>query len=225
MKTNQVMIRKMGDFDVSQRTKDGMFNATALLKQWNELVATQNLHTQKSGYVKKDLDDFFSNENTKQFVGALIEEENLNGEGSAYMKSKARADRGGGTWMHPYLFMKFAMWLNHRFEVQVIKFVYDKMLEYRNDSGEDYKALSSAVSKIVPKNDIRNYMKTIAKGINYIIVGRHEQMVRNKFGTEEIQKQYCELEKQVAMLINDGFLKTGEEVVNYLRRKFIKKYF
>lgn len=68
-------------------------------------------------------------------------------------------------------------------------------------------------------------MKTIAKGINYIIVGRHEQMVRNKFGTEEIQKQYCELEKQVAMLINDGFLKTGEEVVNYLRRKFIKKYF
>lgn len=225
MKTNQVMIRKMGDFDVSQRTKDGMFNATALLKQWNKLVATQNLHTQKSGYVKKDLDDFFSNENTKQFVGALIEEENLNGEGSAYMKSKARADRGGGTWMHPYLFMKFAMWLNPRFEVQVIKFVYDKMLEYRNDSGEDYKALSSAVSKIVPKNDIRNYMKTIAKGINYIIVGRHEQMVRNKFGTEEIQKQYCELEKQVAMLINDGFLKTGEEVVNYLRRKFIKKYF
>lgn len=68
-------------------------------------------------------------------------------------------------------------------------------------------------------------MQTIAKGINYIIVGRHEHMVRNECGTEEIQKEYFELEKQVAMLINDGFLKTGEEVANYLRRKFIKKYF
>ena len=37
MKTNQNMIRKMGDFEVVQRTKDGMFNATGLLKQWNNI--------------------------------------------------------------------------------------------------------------------------------------------------------------------------------------------
>ncbi len=35
MKTNQILTRKMGSFDVKQRTKDSMFNATALLEQWN----------------------------------------------------------------------------------------------------------------------------------------------------------------------------------------------
>lgn len=40
--------------------------------------------------------------------------------------------------MHPILFVKFAMWLNPRFEVQVIKFVYDQMLKYRNDAGDAY---------------------------------------------------------------------------------------
>lgn len=34
MKTNQVMIRPMGDFKVTQRTKDGFFNATELAKAW-----------------------------------------------------------------------------------------------------------------------------------------------------------------------------------------------
>lgn len=35
MKTNQILTRKMGDFNVNQRTSDGMFNATELIKQWN----------------------------------------------------------------------------------------------------------------------------------------------------------------------------------------------
>ena len=33
MKTNQNLLRKMGEFDVTQRTSDGMFNATELMKQ------------------------------------------------------------------------------------------------------------------------------------------------------------------------------------------------
>ena len=38
MKTNVIMLRKMGNFDVSQRTVDGMFDANALLNQWNSTV-------------------------------------------------------------------------------------------------------------------------------------------------------------------------------------------
>lgn len=212
MKTNQVMIRKMGDFDVSQRTKDGMFNATALLKQWNA----------QDGVAQRKLDNYFASTKTTEFINTIIEREKLNTPKLVYLKTRGS---NGGTWMHPLLFIDFAMWINPSFKYDVLKFVYDQMIKYRNDSGDAYKLLSSAVGSIVPKNDMRKYMQTIAKGINYIIVGRHEHMVRNECGTEEIQKEYFELEKQVAMLINDGFLKTGEEVVNYLRRKFIKKYF
>lgn len=122
MKTNQLMTRKIGDYEVFQRTKDGMFNATTLLQAWNKATGE-----------KKEITKFFENDNTKEFLDALVKEENLDTQNSAYVKSKARLDRGGGTWMHPILFMKFAMWLNPRFEVQVIKFVYDQMLRYRDE--------------------------------------------------------------------------------------------
>lgn len=35
MKTNQEMIRKMGDFNVAQRTSDGFFNANSYLRSIN----------------------------------------------------------------------------------------------------------------------------------------------------------------------------------------------
>lgn len=41
MATNQIMLRPMGDFKVEQRTKDAFFNATALLKQWNDANPTK----------------------------------------------------------------------------------------------------------------------------------------------------------------------------------------
>lgn len=62
-----------------------MFNATALLKQWNE-----------SAGEKKEIQKFFENQNTKEFISALIEEENLNGEKSAYLTSRGKYN--GGTW-------------------------------------------------------------------------------------------------------------------------------
>ena len=71
MITNQVMKRPMGNFLVEQRTKDSMFNATNLLKQWNEFVE-HNDDTQKVGYVKKDLDDFFNNKGIKEFINEPI---------------------------------------------------------------------------------------------------------------------------------------------------------
>lgn len=61
MKTNQVLERKMGESKVYQRTCDGMFNATILLKQWNNFVKNHEvINTQNSGCLKKckDLDDF-----------------------------------------------------------------------------------------------------------------------------------------------------------------------
>lgn len=67
MKTNQVITRKMGeDYNVLQRTKDGMFNATDLLKQWNV-----------SKFEQKELKDFFRNKNTKEFIKLLIHEHEI----------------------------------------------------------------------------------------------------------------------------------------------------
>ncbi len=214
MITNQIMKRPLADFTVEQRTKDGYFCLTGLLNNWNLKMGT-----------KKELKDYFENKATQEFVKALADEENLHGDKSPYVKSKARLDRGGGTWGHPLLFIDFAMWLNPHFKVKVLKFVSDQMLTYRNEAGDAYKQLSSAMSKICTPHQMKRYMPILGKGINYIVAGRHEHQLRNEYGTEEKQKEYFELEKQVAMLVNEGFLRTPEDVANYLRRKFQNKYF
>lgn len=224
MVTNQLMKRPMGKFLVEQRTKDSMFNATSLLKQWNVFVETNKEDTQNFGYVKKGLDDFFNNKNIKEFVEALMEEENLHTQNSAYVKSRARADRGGGTWMHPILFVKFAMWLNPRFEVQVIKFVYDQMLKYRNDAGDAYRELGNAMSKICGKKFMPVAMCNVAKAINYTVFGEHQHEMRNKQGEESKQYELFNMERQIAMLINDGFIRSYGQVIEYLRKKYTEKY-
>lgn len=214
MITNQIMKRPLADFTVEQRTKDGYFCLTGLLNSWNLKMGT-----------KKELKDYFDNKATQEFIKALADEENLHGGKSPYVKSKARLDRGGGTWGHPLLFIDFAMWLNPTFKVKVLKFVSDQMLTYRNEAGDAYKQLSSAMSKICTPHQMKRYMPILGKGINFIVTGRHDHQLRNEYGTEEKQKEYFELEKQVAMLIEEGFLKTPEDAANYLRRKFQKKYF
>ena len=213
MKTNQLMTRKIGNYEVFQRTKDGMFNATVLLQAWNNATGE-----------KKEVKKFFENENTKEFLDALVKEENLDGQNSAYVKSKARLDRGGGTWMHPILFMKFAMWLNPRFEVQVIKFVYDQMLRYRDEVGEDYKKLAAALAKITPKNEMRELMEHIGKGINCIVYGKHEKMLRKKLATEEQQKEYIKLQSYLIMSIENGIFKNGWDVYRHLLKMYDNKY-
>ena len=137
MKTNQIMKRNLADFVVEQRTVDGYFNLTGLLNSWNTKMGT-----------KKKLKDYLGNKATQEFIKALVEEENLNGEKSPYLASRGK---NGGTWAHPLLFIDFAMWLNPTFKVKVLKFVSDQMLSYRNEAGEAYKELASAVGESCSK--------------------------------------------------------------------------
>lgn len=130
----------------------------------------------------------------------------------------------GGTWMHPLLFIKFAMWLNPRFEVQVLKFVQDKMLQYRNEAGEAYKELSSAIGRIVEKERMHEVMSTVGKGINYILWNRHEDGERNNHAEESEMRRLFDYERHVAALINDEFITDADQLMAYLRRQWNKKW-
>ena len=219
MKTNQLMKRKMGEFNVTQRTKDGFFCATELLRQWNEYA---NLNRGNSPHLKqKDLKEFFSNKNTKEFIDALLEEEKLSTKNLAYLKLRGKS---GGTWMHPVLFVKFAMWLNPRFEVQVIKFVYDEMIKYRNEAGDAYNKLGSAVSKIVRKYFMPQAMQKVGEALNWIVFNEHERNIRNQYGEEKKQRELYELERKVADLINEGFIKSYDQMITYLKNVYRHKY-
>lgn len=213
MKTNNVMVRPMGDFVVQQRTKDGMFNATDLLRQWNTATCSD-----------KRLQSYFANDSTNEFVNTIVTKENLHSKNSCYVTSKARADRGGGTWMHPMLFIDFAMWLNPAFKYDVLKFVYDEMIKYRNEAGDAYKYLSAAVATLVEKAFIAGAMTQISKGVNFCVFGDHKKMIRNERGDEAAQRALFEFERKLGDLINEGFLRNFQAVMNYLRETWRRKF-
>ena len=216
------MIRTIGDYLVVQRTSDGYFDGMELLRQWNS----------KEENPKRQMSKFLEQEQTKEFIKALVEDEshvanNLHGDNQVFTKIKGRITKNGKTpdkvWMNPLLFIKFAMWINPTFEVKVLRFVYDEMIKYRNDAGDAYKELSSSVSKIVPKAFMRDAMKKIAEALNWIIFNNHESMIRNK-GDEEKLRNLFQLERKVSDLIVDGFITDYNSLIGYLRKLYYKEH-
>ncbi|MDR3267087.1 MAG: KilA-N domain-containing protein [Tannerella sp.] len=247
MKTNQNMVRKMGQFDVVQRTSDGMFNATVLLNQWNKF----------SGQ-KKDVAHFFENTTTREFIKVIEEREfpdigipitahkplfpvpgipgtgmetsradnviPITAQNKVFIRTKGGKDKGS-TWMHPLLFIDFAMWLNPVFKYDVLKFVHDEMIKCRNEAGDEYKELGSAIKKIVPADFMQSAIKKVAEGINWVVFNNHETGIRNRFGDEQKQRELSRLEKKVSDLINEGFITEYTNVISYLRKMYQQKYY
>ncbi|MFW5753502.1 MAG: KilA-N domain-containing protein [Marinilabiliaceae bacterium] len=213
MKTNQVLTRQMGEFIVHQRTKDGMFNATDLLKQWNA----------HSGQ-KKSLDHFFENKATKEFVKTIENEEKQHTRNSVYLKSRASKGLNAGTWMHPFLFIDFAMWLNPRFKYQVIKFVYDELIKYRHEAGDGYRLMTSSLKKIVPSSELTQRIQEVAKAINYIVYDSHAPGIRNHRAEENKARELAEIERDIAKFIDLGFIKNYDALINHLRQRWTDKY-
>ena len=213
------MLRKMGEFNVEQRTKDGFFNATALLTLWNKTNPN----------AEKKLQNFWQSTHLEEFMSEVAENEmNLKSLNFSELKSAlSHTVKGkcGGTWMHPILFIKFAMYLNPAFEYQVIKFVSDQMIDYRKQAGDAYKALSSAVSKIVDdKSKLKDSLALVGKALNYISFNTHSPEQRNNHGTVKDQQELLYNEKYFADLIDQGFIKCFDDLMKAMRKKWVERW-
>lgn len=223
MKTNQLLHRPMGQFQVQQRTIDGMFNATDLLLQWNK----NNPEKERS------LKNFWKSTNLKELMEEVVlNESNFTCVKSTHVKtfdelkemlsktSKARADRGGGTWVHPVLFVKFAMYLNPRFEYHVLKFVSDQLLTIRVYSAESYKRMARNIYELCTEEEkqyiFRNLISDIAKRNNRIVYGKHNNNIKNLIATSAQLDSIDRIQDEISMLIEKGFLKTIQEFLEYL---------
>lgn len=203
MITNQIMKRNFNNSVIEQRTKDGFFNATMLLNLSNS-----------NSIEKKRFKDFWENKGTKTFMEELSN--SLNGRNCAHLINilptdlyETKKGRGGCTWMHPYLFVKFAMWLSPKFEVQVIKWVYDNLIDFRNQAGDYYKELCSSIMQRYSqyyngKSASPLIFANEAKFLNSLVIGEFRGIERNTLEEKELDL-LNNLQKLDIDLIERGF--------------------
>lgn len=127
MKTNQIMIREHGFI---QRTSDGYFSATELIKRWNDNNAEHQKH----------LSNYMKNASTSEYIEQLKNE----GIENPIITTRGRTENAG-TWVHPKVFIDIAMWVSVEFKSKVIDYVLDGLIKSRHDAGDYFNEMTSAI--------------------------------------------------------------------------------
>lgn len=78
--------------------------------------------------------------------------------------------------------------------------------------------------KIVPRDFMPTAMKKIAEALNWVIFNEHESGIRNKHGEENKQRELFHLETKVTDLINEGFIRSFDQLEEYLRSQWRKNW-
>ena len=226
MKTDIIMNRPMGLFNVEQRTSDGYFEDNSLLNQWN------------SSNKRRKMSEYLGSEKTKLFIKeinyreALVENqtwENISKQQKQktvdyqpLIRIKGRNSKNGRipdrVWMTPLLFIDFAMWINPSFKYDVLKFVYDQLIEYRHSAGDNYNVLTTSIAKLIDCD----YVK-VAKAIQWIVFNKSGKDLRQHASQNEL-KEITEIEKKIAFMIDMNFVNNNSELINALRKMYNDKY-
>ena len=215
MKTNIIMNRPMGMFNVEQRTSDGYFEANSLLQQWNK----NNPERKMNRYISSSKTEEFINEiKLREAQGQKCTRQNY----QPLIKIKGRNSNNGRipdrVWMTPLLFIDFAMWINPSFKYDVLKFVYDQLIEYRHSAGDNYNVLTTSIAKLIDCD----YVK-VAKAIQWIVFNKSGKDLRQHASQNEL-KEITEIEKKVAFMIDMNFVNNNSELINALRKMYNDKY-
>ena len=194
MKTSIVMFRPDGGVSVRQDTKTSFFNANDLLDIYND-----------NNDDNKRIQSYLSNESTKRYLNELVYQANQNSKDSSDLENgviSTKRGKHGGTWMHPYLFIDFAMWLSPEFKVKVVRWVYDNLIKLRIDSGDGFKKVNDALFNNKPNIPHFTYSNE-ARMINKLVYGKPDKGQRND-STEEQLHLLKVLQKADIKLIEDG---------------------
>lgn len=234
---NFSLVRQMGSFNVLQRTSDGMFNASSLLKQWNAV----------KGNKRKKMYDFLSTKPTQEFIQALRERlfekrQKLHGDVSPWLiinnllpeipfkveleevvrikKNKGMATKNGKVadevWMHPLLFIKFACWINPRFEVSVLEFVQDQLIMYRNRIADSHRKWTDMLQLLGCRD--KQYAE-VQKAMNLAVFGESYEGIRD-FANEEQLLKMSALEQSIEQAVSFGLIKDLTGVGSYLNKVY-----
>ena len=109
--------RNIQGFEIYQREEDGYINATQVCKV-NQALTGQ----------KKDPSDWLANKSSKSMREKLSVITRI----PAIKLVEQKTGKYGGTWIHPRLAVRFAMWVNEDFSLQVEDWVQEWMITKQN---------------------------------------------------------------------------------------------
>lgn len=210
MNTSVTIFRPEGGLIIRQDSKNSFFNANDLLELYNA--------KNKEG---KRIQNYFDNEATKRYMSALIQTEDLNHSNQSELENTimiTKRGKNGGTWMHPYLFIDFAMWLSPEFKVKVVRWVYDNLIKLRIKAGDDFKEVNDALFDLKPNSPPFIYSNE-ASMINKLVYGTTDKGQRNN-GDEKKIAMVVALQKADIQLIKEG----KDYYDRYEKLKELKKY-
>lgn len=174
MKTNVIMEsldRRLGEYIIRQRTKDGYFALGDIMK----VINMKRLSEDKEAIISAK---FFQNENFKEFIAEL--------EADIGSKSYIKATKSSTGWVHPYLAIKILTHYNPRLEIQVYKWLFDYLIENRITSSDSYTRMCGILFKYTTRQvEFRNDVKKLA-GIIKNKIGVDDW---NKASKEELEKR------------------------------------
>jgi hypothetical protein len=151
MKTEVIMKRDFFGSVIQQRSHSELFCA-------NDIMLIGNGYRAKKGLPAKVLAAYFDLQETRELIEQIKWEFNLEPES---IKTVTKG-RSGGTWIHPLLFVDLAMWINPEFKVKVLKWVLDGLMELRDNSGDSFKAMNSAIKENFPEQATADFYIKIA---------------------------------------------------------------
>jgi hypothetical protein len=211
------MIRQMGGLKVLQRSEDGYFDGNALLQLWNK---------KNGGTKRRKMVEFLDSSKTVEFIESLIEDlqgrKNDLPDYQVIKKGKGATEKdgtkvAGSVWMHPYLFIDFAMWLNPAFKVQVLRFVYDELIKNRHEAGDMYKSLSSSGMKLRGYN-----FKEVATALQWLVFGTTGKNLRQT-ATQDQLKELSDTQTKLAFAINMGYIACYAQLLDEMRKMYFTK--
>jgi hypothetical protein len=134
LKTTQIIERPFYDGVIQQDHKTGFLNTKNMIDLGNQYRKSMSLAPVR-------LDSYLKSNKTKEFIEQILEQEKI----TTVMNSKR--GKYGGTWMHPLLFVDFAMYVSPKFKYLAMSWLSDHLLSFRDASGDSYKAMGSELEK------------------------------------------------------------------------------
>lgn len=188
MKTTQIMQRPILDGMVRQNHKTEWLNA-------NDLLEIHNRKAKQLGKVTKKINAYTVNSTSIEFFEEIMNQESIT---TVYESKKGK---NGGTWMHPLVFVDFAMWVSPEFKYHAMQWLTDTLLKNRDNSGESYKKMASSVANYLG-SDMAKAGTTIPKIARAIKTNLNVSDWNST--TEENLKKRDEIQKNISILLKAG---------------------